>query len=79
MFALAALVIVSTFWGLMGLVWYLEGFAMAVGVALPFMVLYKLGSRWLDGGITGSEAGDPSLNAFQQPLSPQPRSPKLPG
>ena len=69
MFGFAALFMLTGFWGFIGLVWYLDGFWMALAVALPFILLYKLLGRSVDSWLNTSEPVDPELNAFQQPLS----------
>lgn len=75
---LAAMVMHLVFWGLIGLVWYIDSFWMAAGTALPFLLLYWLFNRQSDFEDQVPEDDDPTLNAFQQPLS-KPRTRKLPG
>lgn len=83
----ASIAMYGVFWGFIALVWYIDSFWMAVGVALPFILFYKLTSRFMDFEEQAPEHDDydPALNAFQQPLSYEsqhsepPQRRKLPG
>ena len=85
LFGGAAVFMQLVFWGFIGLVWYIDSFWMAIGVAVPFVLLYKLTGRFMDfeNQALESDGYNPELNAFQQPLSydpsAKPQRRKLPG
>lgn len=68
MLAIAGLIMTMCFWGLIALVGYIEGGWMALAVAAPFLLLYRLGGRWLDDW-SGGSGNDSNLSVFQQPLA----------
>lgn len=48
LFAGGSLILQLVFWGIMATVWYVESFWMALGVALPFLLVYKVISWQMD-------------------------------